>query len=280
MLKIAWITDSSACIDEELQHHPDVYVVPITIILDNQEYRDGVDLTPYELYNKLKSSTSQPKTSQPSVGQFLALYEKLQYSYDYIISIHVSSKLSGTYSSSFQAAQQIQKPIYVIDSKVTSYPMTALISEGIRLNRAGTEINDILSSIQKLVDKNKMYVIVGSLEQLYASGRLNSIQFVVGSLLKIKPIITFNNGTLAIYDKVRTERKALLRFLTILKEEIQNSKISEVYLLYGLHSDKAQVLKQKIESLFPSLNVLTFPFSTSLGVHTGEDTIGISWFNN
>src|SRR4051794_4299069 len=107
LVRTAWVTDSTAYLDGELANHPDIYKIPLTILLDDEEYADGIDLTAEELYLKLKELKTPPKTSQPSIGAFQELYEKLAQDYDQIVAVLLSSKLSGTVSSSEQAAKLV-----------------------------------------------------------------------------------------------------------------------------------------------------------------------------
>jgi DegV family protein with EDD domain len=162
LTKIAWVTDSTAFLDEELLNHPDVYSIPLTIVLDGEEYLDGIDLTPHELYSRLKTLNSPPKTSQPAVGEFVTLYEKLAEKYDMIISVLLSSKLSGTVSSSQQAAQLVEIPVVTIDSKILTYPLTALIKMGLRELQADGNIENVIKYLEVQTDKNETYVLIGS----------------------------------------------------------------------------------------------------------------------
>jgi DegV family protein with EDD domain len=277
--KIAWVTDSTASLDEELINHPDLYTVPMSILLDEEQFLDKIDLTPEELFHKLKTLKTPPKTSQPSVGEFKKLYDKLQEEYESIISILVSSKLSGTVSSSEQAAQLVDIPVHTIDSKILSYPLTVQIKKGMEWVAEGLNISAIKEKIEKLRDTYEAYVLVGNLEQLHRSGRMSGIKFFLGSMLNIKPIIQVSDGELSIRDKARSEKKAKEKIMSYLQESYEKFKFEEVYILYGLHIDEALKWKEELKSYFPNLNFSFHPLGATIGVHAGEDTIGISWYN-
>ncbi len=138
-MKIAWVTDSTAYVPNPSNvNENDIYIVPMNILFGENEYQDGVDLSPEELFSKLKNEKVEVKTSQPSIGTFKELFEQLAEKYDYIFSIHVSSHFSGTYSSAFQASQllkDIHPNIACIDSKTISNPLTELIMYGQRLQK-------------------------------------------------------------------------------------------------------------------------------------------------
>lgn len=279
MRKIAWVTDSTAILDVELQNHPDVYTVPLTIILDDKEYQDGIDLTADQLYQELKLLKTPPKTSQPSVGLFQELYENLGKNYDCIISVLLSSKLSGTVSSSEQAAQLVDVPVTTIDSKILSYPLTALLKKGMEWAQSGASVEEIKERYSLLIPTNELFVIVGSLEQLHRSGRMSGLQFVLGSMLNIKPIISIKDGVLAVKEKTRSERKALEKITQYLRASYEQYSFKEAYLLYGLHEGPAQEWMEKLTVEFPEIHFRMCPIGATLGVHAGEHTLGISWFN-
>ncbi|MEQ2528470.1 DegV family protein [Bacillaceae bacterium CLA-AA-H227] len=280
MKKIAWVTDSTASLDEELVNHPDLYTVPMSIILDGEEYKDKIDLTPEELFQRLKSLKNPPKTSQPSVGEFKNLYEKLQGEYEEVISILVSSDLSGTVSSSEQASQLVDIPVTTIDSRILSYPLTVQIKKGMEWLAEGKSVSVIEEKIEKIRETYETYVLVGSLEQLHRSGRMSGMKFFLGSMLNVKPIISVANGVLSIKDKARSERKAKEKIYSYLQSSYEKFKFEEVYILYGLHITEALKWKDELESEFPSIRFSCHPLGATIGVHAGEDTIGISWYND
>ncbi|MCM3671837.1 DegV family protein [Mesobacillus maritimus] len=279
MRKIAWVTDGTAVLDEELQNHPDLYSVPLSVILDGEVYTEGVDLTAEELYAKLKVLSEPPKTSQPAIGAFKELYEKLAEEYDEIIAILLSQKLSGTLDSSEQASKLLEKPVTNINSKILTYPQTALIKKGMTLAREGASVQEIKQKLEEIRDRNETYVLIGSLEQLHRSGRMSSAKFYLGSLLKVKPIISIQDGALEVTEKARSEKKAKEKIFSHLREAYKRNKITEVWLLYGLYPQTANEWKRELEAEFTEIQFSCYPLGAVIGVHAGEDTIGISWYN-
>jgi DegV family protein with EDD domain len=277
--KIAWVTDSTAYLDEELRNHPDVYQVPMTIVLDDVEYLDGKDLTAEELYKRLKTLKNPAKTSQPPVGVFMELYEQLQKDYDVVFSVLLSAKLSGTVASSVQASQAVNIPVINFDSKVLSYPLTSQLKKGIALAEQGLEIEEIKEKLEILRDSNETYVMIGSLEQLHRSGRMSGVQFYLGSMLSVKPIISIEDGGLNTKDKVRSDKKAKEKIFEYLRSAHEKHRIKEVYILYGLHKEVGDEWQNQLETQFPDINFFSCPIGAVIGVHAGENTIGISWNN-
>jgi DegV family protein with EDD domain len=277
--KIAWVTDSTAYLDEELNNHPDVYQVPMTIVLDEKEYLDGKDLTAEELYERLKTLKTPPKTSQPPVGVFMELYEQLAKEYDAVFSVLVSAKLSGTVASSVQASQAVEIPVVTFDSKILTFPLTSQLKRGIELAEQGASIEEIKEKLEILRDSNETYVMVGSLQQLHRSGRMSGLQFYLGSVLSIKPIISIEDGGLNTKEKVRSDKKAREKMFDYLRTSHEKNKVKEVYILYGLHKATADDWQSQLESEFPDIKFLSCPIGAVIGVHAGEHTIGISWNN-
>lgn len=279
MVKTAWVTDSTAYLDDELKNHPDVYTIPLSIILDGEVFADGIDLTPSQLFERLNQIKNPPTTSQPSVGAFQALYEQLEKEYDHIVSVHLSGRLSGTVSSSEQAGKLVNIPVTTFDSKILTYPMTALLKHGMKLLEGGKSIEDAIEAMEMIRDTNETYVLVGSLEQLHRGGRMTGLQFFLGSLLNIKPIISIEDGALHVKEKVRSEKKAKEKILDYLKLAYEKHQFKEVYILYGLHENHAVDWKAELIDHFPQLKVICCPLGAVIGVHAGENTLGISWHN-
>ncbi|WP_342432035.1 DegV family protein [Neobacillus sp. FSL H8-0543] len=279
MVRTAWVTDSTAYLDGELANHPDIYKIPLTILLDDEEYADGIDLTAEQLYLKLKELKTPPKTSQPSIGAFQELYEKLAQDYDQIIAVLLSGKLSGTVSSSEQAAKLVDIPVITFDSQILTYPMTALLKKGIELIEAGNGLESVIDQLETIKTTNETYVLIGSLEQLHRSGRMSGLQFFLGSMLNVKPIISIENGGLNTKEKVRSEKKAKEKIFDYLRLSYEKHHFKEVYILYGLHLEHANEWKVELNKQFPELNVICCPLGAVIGVHAGENTLGISWHN-
>jgi DegV family protein with EDD domain len=279
LVKTAWVTDSTAYLDEELKNHPDLYTIPLTILLDGEEFADGIDLSAAELYSRLKELKSPPKTSQPAVGVFQQLYEKLAEDYDQIVAVLISGKLSGTVSSSEQAAKLVDIPVTTFDSNILTAPMTALLKRGMELVEGGNSIEAVIDQLESLKRTNETYVLIGSLEQLHRSGRMSGLQFFLGSMLNVKPIISIEDGALHTKEKVRSDKKAKEKILDYLKSSYEKHKFKEVYILYGLHQEQANEWQEEIKKIYPELTVVCCPLGAVIGVHAGENTLGISWHN-
>ncbi|MFC5604972.1 DegV family protein [Sporosarcina koreensis] len=275
---IAWITDSTAYIPDELKNHPDFFSIPLNIHFGEKQFVDGVDLTPAQLYENIKNATEFPKTSQPSAGEFAEQFKKIAEDYEEAIAIHVSAELSGTLASSMAGAEIAGFPITFIDSLSVSYGITGLIEKGMELQNAGASVPEIKEQLEKMAGTLKNYIYIGQLEQLYKGGRMSGVQFFLGSLLKVKPIIQITtDGKLEAIEKVRSEKKALQYLVDKVAEGHPRGK-GKVYLMEGNVPEQAAELKAMILNQVPGLTVEIGDISSTLAVHAGEGTIAVLWY--
>ncbi|WP_436376333.1 DegV family protein [Cytobacillus sp. BC1816] len=278
--KIAWITDSTAYISKELLEHPDVYIVPLSITFGEESFEDGIDLNTDQLYSRIRTEKEVPKTSQPSAGRFAELFETLKIEYDAAVAVHVSSKLSGTMNSCLAGSELAGFRVSAVDSKCMSYAITSLIYKGLKLAENDVPAQKIAEILQSEADKSENYILLGSLEQFYKGGRMSGTQYLLGSILKIKPIIRINrNGEFELFDKVRSDKKAIKRLIELLGDAYENHTIPQVQIMHGNVLGKAEELAEEIKSHFPRLDIIIGEISSTIAAHAGEGTIAIIWQN-
>ena len=279
MKKIAWITDSTCYIEPDFAKENHIFVVPMSVTFENETFRDGIDITEEEFYQKLTSSPQLPKSSQPQIGELVQLYEALKNEYELGIAIHVSSELSGTVNASKQAADMAGFPLLVVDSKLISLPMLYMIRKGQEMIHQGISPTEVANKLEAMYKTNQLYVMVGSLEQLHKGGRVSAIQMLLGSLLQIKPILTFQEGKVVPFGKVRSKKKALSSMVSKLKSDIeQGFNVKTVFILSGKADEESYTIQEQIHSLFPEIEMLSGPLGSAVGVHTGAGTIALSWY--
>jgi DegV family protein with EDD domain len=280
MTRIAWVTDSTSCISPEEAKQLGVHVVPVSILMDEIIYKDGVDITPDEFYMKLEECKELPKTSQPTPGEFSDFYEVLKHSYDCAIAIHVSEKFSGTINGSRLGAESANFPVHIVDSKIVSEAMRQLLLKGKKLEEEGLEAEEIAENLRERTNHVRGFVCIGSLEQLRRGGRLSGASFLVGNLLQIKPILTFDNGSLVPYEKVRTLKKAEARVIDLFEEAAERTTVNGVSVVYSGSSEKAESWVYMLKEKYPYLTINLGKLSPAIGVHVGAGTIGILWYEN
>jgi len=278
--KIAWITDSTAYMTDELINHPDVYVVPLSITFGDETFEDGIDLSTDQLYERIRSYKEIPKTSQPSAGRFAELFESLKDKYESAIAVHLSSKLSGTINSCLSGAALANFQVEVVDSKSMSHAITTLINKGLDMVSNGSSVKQIAEYLQLDALKSENYILLGNLDQFYKGGRMSGTSYLLGSLLKIKPIIQINSdGEFILFDKVRSEKKAIKRMLELLGESYKKHSIAQVQIMHGNVHDKAKELAAEIKTLFPKLDIFIGEISSTIAAHAGEGTVATIWHN-
>ncbi|WP_203247567.1 DegV family protein [Sporosarcina beigongshangi] len=276
---LAWIVDSTAYVSEELKQHPDFFSVPLNIHFGEKQFVDGVDLNPEQLYAKIKNAEDFPKTSQPSAGEFAERFKVIAEQYEQAIAIHVSSKLSGTLASSTAGAELAEFPVTFIDSIALSYGITGLIERGMELYDNGASVSDIKVELEKMAGTLQNFILIGQLDQLYKGGRMSGVQFFLGSLLKVKPIVQISSeGELLAIDKVRSEKKAL-QYLVDKVVASHHPGRKSIHLMHGNVLDQAVHLKNLITEQVPDLEVKIGDISSVLAVHAGEGTLAALWFD-
>lgn len=278
--KIAWITDSTSSLDGNFIKQNNVFVVPLGIIFGNESFKENVDITTDEFYAKLKTAKELPKTSQPVIGEFLELYENLKKDFDCAIAIHCSGKLSGTVFSSQSAAEMANFDVTVIDSKIGSYPLSKIIERGVELYNNGQDVETIVKSLKDMTNKTHLYFTPANMEQLHRSGRVSGSQAFLGNLLKIKLILGFDDASVVIKEKVRSEKKAKQAISNLLSAEIVHNSIKEVAVIHTNNPYEAEIWKNELTIQYPEISFLIMPLIPVVAVHTGEGTLGLSWINN
>ncbi|RKL66818.1 fatty acid-binding protein DegV [Salipaludibacillus neizhouensis] len=278
--KIAWVTDSTAYITKDLLDHPDVYVLPLAIIFDGEAFDDGIDLSTDELYERIRTNKEIPKTSQPAAGRFAELYEKLSEEYESAVAIHISSKLSGTLDSSASGRDMAGFDVQIVDSFSMSYAITTLIYKGMKLAEKEQSAKEIRETLQAESKRSENYILLGSLDQFYKGGRMSGTQFLIGNILKIKPIIRITkNGEFELFQKVRSEKKATNRMLELLQQALEKNRIEQVQIMHGNDLHRANEIKEMINIQFPKLDTFVGEISSSIAVHAGEGTTVLIWSN-
>lgn len=275
--EIAWITDSTATLPEKFIKENHVYVVPLSIIFGDESYLEGVDITAENFYPKLASSKVLPKTSQPAIGEFVELYKELKRKYKRGIAIHASSSLTGTYQSSVAASSMAEFEVEVIDSKIGSYPLGQMIYKGVELQNQGKSYEEIVSHLRTLPDKANLIMSPGSLEQLHKGGRLSTTQAFIGSLIRLKLIVRFDDGKVLLFDKIRTDKKVKEKLFQLFDEA--SDMVKEASVIHANVKETAETWRAELAAKYPNISFTTTTFSPVAGTHTGQGTIGLAWID-
>ncbi|HXN58707.1 MAG TPA: DegV family protein, partial [Candidatus Angelobacter sp.] len=212
------VTDSTADLTPEQQRTAGITVVPLNVHFGDEVFRDHVDLSTDEFFRRLKAAPQLPRTSQPSVGAFEEAYRSLRQGGDDIVSVHLSSKVSGTYNSALMAAQSVgEGKIDVVDSLSTSMALGFMALEGAKLARAGRDRQSVTERLQSLVPKARVICVVDTLTYLERGGRIGKARALLGSLLNVKPILQLKDGEVVPLGRARGRPQALSRLVELLE---------------------------------------------------------------
>ncbi len=267
------VTDSTSDIPPDVMQGLPVTVVPLTVEIAGQVYRDMVDLSREEFLDRLRSG-EMPKTSQPSVGEFQTVFSDLiERGFD-IVAIHLSPKLSGTFNSSLTAARNISpERITVIDSGSVSIGLGVLVLEAADWVRAGKSSSEITDHIQRRTADLWVVAVFETLEYLRRGGRIGPAAAFLGSALQIKPVVQVKDGEILPLERVRTFKRALDRMLALAAEEAPFDRLAVLHL--GAPESAARLVEQ-LHTMQPDLNILTGQMGTVVGTYGGPGIMGIA----
>jgi DegV family protein with EDD domain len=275
--KIAWITDTTASLSKEFINKHHIHVIPLHVVINDKFYKETIDITEEDFYNRMKNEDGKFQSSQPNIGDIVDLYERLKEEYDFGVAIHASSTLTGTYQTSVMAAEMAGFKLFAIDSHTGSYPLSFLVKRGIELVERGLEIGEVVDQLNKLREHTRLFLVPSNLDQLHKSGRVSGSQKILASLFNIKPILSIEDGAAKIKDKVRTEKKAHAWLVNHLKEDLETKSVQKVAIVHANDQEKADGLEKIINETFPTIETEKLMLITVAGVHTGVGTLGLSW---
>lgn len=281
MSKIMIVTDSTAYIPEETIKDLPIKIVPLQVIWGDDQYRDGIDIIPTQFYERLQTAEIMPTTSQTTPGTFKDLYQKL-YSEGYqILSIHISSKLSGTLDSAHQAKDLLGlEEIVIFDSEAAGMALGFQVLTAARAAANGASLSDCLKIVEKAREQTGILFAVKTLEFLRRGGRIGGAAALVGTMLNLKPILELIDGKIESVDKVRTMNKALDRLIEILIAKVDNQYPVRISVQHANALPEAESLLDKIITKFPAntiVETMISEVSPAIGTHTGPGLLGISY---
>lgn len=273
--RIALITDSSCDLPKEILEKHTIFTLPLRVIYGDKEYKDGVDITPQEVYDRMPDEI--PKTSMASPSDCSNLLESLQnQGVKNILSINISSGLSGT----FDMVNMVSKDfpdlnVVTIDSKSLSIGLGFMVQEAARMIAEGFKIDEIKEKILSIRDKIKLFYCIPVLEYLKKGGRINTVAATIGDIMDIKPIISINEeGKYYSHAKVRGRKKSLDKLVEIAKEMSEGNTV-KLAVMHGNAEKEAMKIKETLSKL-PNVKEIIFgQIGPALGVHTGPGLVGV-----
>ena len=275
-MTIRIVTDSSADLPAELAQELGITVVPLYLRFGEEVYRDRVDISEDEFYERLTHDPIHPSTIQPSPQDFADVYQKLLPEADGIVSIHISSKLSGTCNSALQGTELIEKkcPIEVVDSKVLTMSLGLIVIAAAKVAKAGGDMRQVLEGVEQAISNVHLLGLLDTLKYLALGGRIGKAKALLGSVLNVKPILTLKDGEVMPAGQVRSRSKGIDRLVDFVRNA---ANIEDLAVVYNTTPDEAQALQERIGSIFTKEKITLARIGPMLGVHFGPGALVVAF---
>lgn len=276
-MKTAIVTDSTAYIPKETREKYHIHMIPLNVIFGNEVYQEDIDITANEFYDEVKRK-ELPTTSQPPIGQFVELFESLAKDYDAVISIHLSSGISGTYQSAVSASKMVESiKVFPFDSEITCMVQGFYAIEAAEWALRGEAPEAIMARLEDLRSTARAYFMVDDLSHLVRGGRLSGAAAFFGSLLQVKPLLQLADKVIVPFEKIRTRKKALKRISELLGEDVTLGGEYQAVVIHANREEEAKEWKAELEALYPNVEFSLSYFGPVIGTHIGEGGMGMGW---
>jgi len=274
MLRI--VTDGAADLLPEWKTEYGIEMIPVNILFGEKSYLQGVELDNEGFYKLVDESKRVPKTSQPSPHQFVEFYRKIAQKGDTILSIHITAKLSGTYTSAIAAAEEVKDEFKVIpiDSASGSLGIGLMCREARKMERAGKSIDEIVKYIDDIKNRILIILTLDTLEYAKMSGRVKTLQAALASILNVKPIAILRQGDLSMTERVRTRKASLDRVIEIAKEEFGDKPVY-LAVVHARDLKSGQSLLEDARKHFNHKETMVNDLSISIAANLGPGTVGL-----
>ncbi|PTG20538.1 DegV family protein [Staphylococcus chromogenes] len=269
------VTDSTSDLDQTYLAENNIHIVPLSVTVNGKSYIDQEEISSEEFIQFLDNDENDLKTSQPPLGRFVEKYETLTKDGAEVISIHLSSGLSGTYQTAVQASEMVDGKVTVIDSKSIAYGLGYQIQHIVEWLNEGLSTEVILDKIQQLQKNIMLYVVIGKLDRLIKGGRISKTKGMLGNLMKIKPIGVLNDGNLELVHSSRTQGACAKYIAKDLASFLGNDKIKSVAISHANAVDFLDKVKEKLDEAFSFSNFHTSFTTPVISTHTGTGAIGL-----
>jgi len=271
-MNVQVITDSTADLPEGTTNELGIRVVPIYLRFGDKTYHDGVDITKDEFYAMLSSSQFHPASSQPNPEDFTGVFREYCGENNGIVSIHISSKISGTYNSANMAKKTLksQCPIEIIDSGLNSGGLGLVVTAAARAAQAGANMAEVVNEANKAVKEVRMFGMFETMKYLARSGRVNKTIAAASNILHVMPLLTFHEGEIVRAGLVRAVSKGMDRIYDFVKN---NAPIRELTIVHSHVIDQAKQLRHRLGEFIEEEKVAIAELGAGLGVHGGPGVL-------
>ncbi|MFC2072178.1 DegV family protein [Chloroflexota bacterium] len=269
------VTDSTSDLPPQLAEELGITVVPVYVQFGKDVYRDRVDISEDEFYQRLQSDPIHPSTEPPTPQDFAAAYQKLSQEADGIISIHISSKLSATFNSALRAKELVETecPIEVVDSQLVTMGLGLLVTAANTLAQSGKGLPQVTDEVKQIIPSIHLLGFLDTLKYLALGGRIGKAKALLGSVLAVKPMLTVKDGELEPAGQVRSHANGMDRLFDFVKNA---TDIQDLAIVHSTTPDEAQTLAERMDSIFPKERTMLIRLGPALGVHGGPGILFVA----
>lgn len=276
MVRVAVITDSTADIPRDLAEERGLRVVPMTVTFGDDSYISGVTLDTDGFYERLEAADEIPTTSQPNPAWFEEAYaDAADDGNDAIVSIHISRELSGTYDLAGKVGAEAELPVTTVDSRHAGGSLLLAVFAALRAAEAGAEPTEVAAAAERVAEDAALYFVVDDLAYLKRGGRLTGAQKVLGSMLRVKPVLTIDDGLVVPHEKVRTWSKAIDRLGELAEAYAEGGEI-DVIVTHAVADDRASEVWEAVRGRADVRNSLQTTIGPVVGSHIGPGAVGVA----
>ena len=276
MGNVAVVTDSVATIPDSVVRELGIRVVPILLHHEGRTYRDGIDLTASQFYRMLRTSEQLPTSSTASVGDIAEVYTEAARGSDGVVAIHVAARLSAVHKTAVLAAQSVDAPIRIVDSRTATMAQGFVAVEAARTAAAGADLESVAARAEDMTNRVRFYAFFETLEYLHRGGRIGGAAALFGSALKFKPIIHLVDGEVQPYARPRTRRRATQRLVDIMAEQVGGRPVHAA-IMQADCADDAEELRRRVAEQFNCVELYVTEFTPVMGTHTGPGLLGVAF---
>lgn len=279
--RVRVVTDSLAWLPQATVAEHGIRVVPLHVSFGEEQFTETVDLTNEEFYRRLRAG-GKPTTSQPSPGEFLETFSELAKDADAVISVHASSKLSGTFQSASIAASTARGlfpgvRFEVFDTQLVAPAQGMVVIHVARALAAGMTVDGALAEAARVSPRLHAMIVPDTIEYLVRGGRASRFQGFVGGLLNLRPILNLEDGLVVPRDRVRTRARSIERLVALVAEDAPSGRLGHVGLMHAEAPDARDELRRQMAARFEVAEWLEVEIGPVLGTHAGPGAIGVTW---
>lgn len=277
-MSVGVVVDSVGCVPQDVADEFDMEIVPLSVAMDGSTYRDGVDLSPREFYQRLAAGPPYPTTSAASLADYVAAYQRTaDKGYDEILSVVLSRELSTSIDTAAAAAEQVDIPVRVLDSRTAAAPEGMIAVAAARRARTGAGLEEVLVRAHEVAERTSLIAVIPDLMPLYRGGRLNPVQAGVGRLLQITPLVTIRDGVVQIAARERTLRRAVDRLVSVVRSAA-DGRPTTVWAMEAGGRELAEQVAARVKEAVPLAGPMPWTaFTPVMGAHTGPGVAGVGY---